>query len=291
MYKSKLLTFLTSLLSLSAFAAEINPGSDRINVSVRGKGPDVMLIPGLGSSGAVWDETVKHLQSHYRLHVIQIAGFAGAPPKANAEGVVIQPAVSAIDAYIKTNNLKSPAVVGHSLGGLMGLMLADQHPDDVGKLMIVDSLPFFSVLMGATNAAEATPRATAMRDAILAQTQEAFAQSQGQFLAGLVKSPKGRELATKWSASSDKSVMARGLYEAMITDMRPKLAGIKTPTTIVYPWAAITGMSPTGAGAIYQKSFAELPNKTLVRIEDSYHFIMLDQPEKFVEQVDLFLTH
>src|SRR5205814_6185646 len=127
---------------------------------------------------AVWDATVRHLEGHYRLHIVQVAGFAGAPARANAQGPVVQPTLDALDVYIKTNKLKSPKVIGHSLGGLMGMMLAVQHPEDVDKLMIVDSLPFFSILFGATNTATAAPPAAAMRDRILAETQDAYADGE-----------------------------------------------------------------------------------------------------------------
>ena len=130
---------------------------------MQGKGPDVILIPGLACSTAVWDATVTHLAGHYRLHLVQVAGFAGAPAKANATGSVIQPTVDAIDAYIKTNHLKAPKVIGHSLGGSMGLMLAIQHPEDVDKLMLVDSLPFTGTLMGAQDVTTVTPMASMMR--------------------------------------------------------------------------------------------------------------------------------
>ena len=173
MRKSTFTTVLVGVLAWQACAALAEPVSDRITVSVRGEGPDVVLIPGLACSNAVWDATARHLEGHYRLHIVQVAGFAGAPSRANAQGAVIQPTVDAIDAYIKANKLKTPKIIGHSLGGLMGMMLALQHPEDVGKLMIVDSLPFFSALFGANDAAAATPQAATMRDAILNETQDA----------------------------------------------------------------------------------------------------------------------
>jgi pimeloyl-ACP methyl ester carboxylesterase len=40
------------------------------------------------------------------------------------------------------NHLKAPAVIGHYLGGLIAMKLAIDHPADVARLMIVDSLPF-----------------------------------------------------------------------------------------------------------------------------------------------------
>ena len=196
MRKSAFTTFLIGVLAWHAGAAIAEPVSDRITVTVRGEGPDVVLIPGLASSSAVWDATAKRLEGRYRLHIVQVAGFAGSLPRANARGPVIQPTVDALDAYIKTNKLKAPKVIGHSLGGLIGLTLSVQHPEDAGKLMLVDSLPFFSVLFGANDAAEAAPRAAAMRDSILAQTQDAYARSETNALRSLVKSPAGRQAAT-----------------------------------------------------------------------------------------------
>ena len=133
-------------LSVSAFADSI---SDRITVTVCGHGPDVVLIPGMSCSRAVWDRTFVHLEGRYRLHLVQLDGFAGMPSCANAHGPVTQPVLDALDAYIKANQLKSPAIIGHSYGGSLGMMLAIQHPEDVGRLMIVDSLPFGGLLFGA----------------------------------------------------------------------------------------------------------------------------------------------
>jgi pimeloyl-ACP methyl ester carboxylesterase len=209
MRKSTFTFFLITVLAWHASAALAEPVSDRITVTVRRKGPDVVLIPGLACSSAVWDTTATRLEGRCRLHIVQVAGFAGSLPRANAHGPVIQPTVDALDVYIKTNKLKAPKVIGHSLGGLMGLMLSIQHPEDAGKLMIVDSLPFLSVFFGAKDAAEAAPRAAAMRDGILAQTQDAYAQSESEFLRSLVKSPEGHKAATRWAIASDKSVVAR----------------------------------------------------------------------------------
>jgi pimeloyl-ACP methyl ester carboxylesterase len=289
MRKSLFTTVLIALLAGQASAAMAETLSDRITVTVRGTGPDVVLIPGLASSSAVWDATAAHLEAHHRLHIVQVAGFAGSPARANANGPVIQPTVDAIDAYIKTNKLKAPKVIGHSLGGLMGMLLAIQHAEDVDKLMIVDSLPFFAVLTGASTVAEATPGAAAMRDMILTQTQAAYAQGETNFLPSLVKSPEGRKQAIGWAVASDKSVVARAMYEVMTTDVRPKLQQIKTPVTMLYPWDASTGRPQAAFDGLYRQNYAALPNKTLVRIDGSLHFIMLDQPDLFAAQVDAFL--
>ena len=85
-----------------------------------------------------------------------------------------------------------------------------------------------------------------MRDMILNETQDAYAQGEKDFLGTLVKSPDGLKLAIKWASASDKSVVARALYEVMTTDLRADLHKIKAPVTLLYPWDTSSGF-PKGA--------------------------------------------
>ena len=79
------LAFAPRALAGAAFA------SDRFSVVVEGQGPDVILIPGLTSSRTVFDGLAAHLHGGFRLHRIQVAGFAGAPAGGNAQGEVLAP--------------------------------------------------------------------------------------------------------------------------------------------------------------------------------------------------------
>ena len=83
-------------------------------VRVTGSGPDVLLIPGLASSGAVWDDTVNQLRATHRCHVFTLAGFAGLPAQ---PGALLDTVDAALAAYIEQQRLQAPVVIGHSLGG------------------------------------------------------------------------------------------------------------------------------------------------------------------------------
>jgi pimeloyl-ACP methyl ester carboxylesterase len=121
----------------------------RITVLVEGDGPDVVLIPGLSSPRAVWDVTTDRLKDRYRLHRVQIRGF-GDEAGVNAEGPVLDPMMREVADYIDDcitdQGRAAPAIIGHSMGGLTGLMIAARVPQEVGKLMIVDALPFIGTL-------------------------------------------------------------------------------------------------------------------------------------------------
>lgn len=263
---------------------------ERFSVTVTGTGPDAILIPGLASSAAVWDGTVAHLKGHYRLHVLNLAGFAGEPAGANASGEILTPAVEALDAYIKANHLKSPVVIGHSMGGLMSLMLAKSHPEDADKLIIVDSLPFIGVIFNPqATVATITPAAISMRDGMEQMPADAFAAQQTGMTARMVSGADNQKTVLDWSVSSDRHVVAQTFYEDMTTDLRPVLATIKTPTTLFFPVATAYGQTAATTEPVYKNSYNGLPNLTLVHFDNSLHFIMLDQPDAFYTAVDAAL--
>ena len=197
---------LLALFFLAVAGIFVAPGaqaawqSERISVEVRGNGPDVILVPGLASSREVWKETAERLAATRRVHLVQVAGFAGDAPRGNAQGPVVAPLVDELARYIEESKLREPAVIGHSMGGATALALAARHPGRVGRVMVVDALPFFSLLFGPTvTADQVRPQADAMRDAALAMSAEQFAASQGRSMRMMVKSEAMRPAATKWS--------------------------------------------------------------------------------------------
>ena len=61
-------------------------------------------------------------------------------------------------------------MIGHSMGGLIGMLLVKTHPERVGRLMVVDTLPFFGVLI-APNATLETVRPVAEQLRTVLQAQ------------------------------------------------------------------------------------------------------------------------
>ena len=264
--------------------------SDRLSVEVVGQGPDVILIPGFGCSREVWRATAERLKAGHRVHLVQLAGFAGEPWR-HGDGRFVQPVVDELERYVRAQGLERPAVIGHSMGALVGLMLAQQHPDAVGKLMSMDSLPFFSALYGPQATAEtAAPFADQAAAGILDTPDAAFRAGQAQAAAGFSRDPATRERIVDWTLASDRQAMAAAIREVMTTDARPGLKAMTTPVTALYAADADGGAPAAMADALWSREYADLPGVTLVRIDDSRHFIMADQPARFAERVDAFLA-
>lgn len=266
--------------------------SDRITVTVTGQGPDVILIPGLASSAHVWDATVAHIAAHHRVHVVQVAGFAGTPAGGNATGPVFEPVADAIHAYIVANHLQGAAVVGHSLGGTLALRLAITHPGDAGKVLIVDSLPYVGMMFGPQlTVPMVQPQAAMIRDKMINGTQEDYATAEPTQMARLIKSHNAEaDAAIAAASASDHRVVGEALYDDLVTDLRPDLAKIAAPVTVLYPWDETSGAPQQVFDTLYTGAYAALPHGKVERVDGSYHFIMIDQPQAFLAKLDAFLA-
>ena len=252
--------------------------------------PAVLLLPGLTSGREVFDSEAKILALKYRLYRVQINGFAGQPAGPNASGPFLAPVVVELHQFLAANHLH-PAVIGHSLGGLLGMMLAQSHPEDLQKLMIVDSLPFYALVFDAhATVAAVTPQAEAMRSQMMSISDEAYAAQAAQTASYLVNNPDAQKIVAANSRTSDRAVMTTAMYEDLTTDLRPALASIKTPATLLYPFdATAVGPDSSKIDAVYTGAYSTMPNLTIHRIDNSRHFIMFDQPAVFDKEVQAFL--
>lgn len=271
----------------------------RITVLEEGTGPDVVLIPGLSTPRAVWEPVAAQLKDRYRLHLVQIRGF-GDDAGINAEGPVLEPmmkeAADYIDDCITDQGRPAPAIIGHSMGGLTGLMIAARAPQEVGKLMIVDAVPFIGTIFfpGAT-VEIMKPQAEAMAGAMRTQLASGWPEGpisdpgEASPMGRMSRSAEGRIQVSEWTRASDTRVIAQVFYEVMTTDMRGELAGVQAPVTLLYAQDD-SAMPAAMAKAAFEPQYAGTPQFEAEMIADSRHFIMLDQPEAFAKAVEAFLA-
>jgi pimeloyl-ACP methyl ester carboxylesterase len=77
----------------------------------------------------------------------------------------------------------------------------------------------------------------------------------------------------------------------MTLDLRPGLAKITTPVTMLHPDYSAMGAPAGVSDQMYKAAYAPAPTVKVVEIAPSLHFIMLDQPAKFDTALDTFLAN
>jgi pimeloyl-ACP methyl ester carboxylesterase len=245
----------------------------RFSVTVQGTGPDVILIPGLTASSDVWKGTVAAVPG-YRYHLLQVAGFANTPARGNAKGEVVGPLAEEVARYIHSRGLRRPAIVGHSMGGTVAMMVAARHPSIPGKVMVVDMLPQPAGIVGGDTAG-VRGLADSLRD--------------------LSASPGGRRLVESAirmfgnpEGGADPDVTARATHELALTDLTRELPRIAAPLTVVY--ASLDPSRRAADDSRYRAAYSGKRGANLVRVDNSGHMIMYDQPARFRTELKAFLA-
>ncbi|WP_241213639.1 alpha/beta hydrolase [Sphingomonas sp. ABOLE] len=264
---------------------------DHISVQVLGRGSPVVLIPGLSSPRATWDGVVPELIRSHRVYLVQVNGFGGEDPRGNLQPGILDGIVADLHTLIATRKLGAVPVVGHSMGGLVTLMLARAHPGDVQKALVVDALPFIGTLFAPAATPESIrPQAEMMRAQMTSLYGKPIPEQVGRIIARQnALKPASQETVAGWSARADMRVSGQALYEDMTTDLRPVLPKILAPITVLVPWTEARGGEEKVLG-LYRAQYAGAPNATIRGVGDSGHFLMLDQPAVFERALMTFLN-
>jgi pimeloyl-ACP methyl ester carboxylesterase len=102
-----------------------------------GTGPTVVLIHGQGGAWQWWLRVLPALAVRVRVVAIDLAGFGDSDPVAS--GRLFEEQVHTVIGLLDHLRLAKVVVVGHSMGGLVSLQVAHDHPDRVSGLMLIDS--------------------------------------------------------------------------------------------------------------------------------------------------------
>ncbi len=289
MTMKKIIAILFCMLVTSLFLVRANDYP--FEVTVRGTGQPAILIPGLGCSGDVWQQTVDSLSHHYECHVLTLAGFAGVPPVDLSQGYLPQISQGLVN-YIKEKLDEKPVIIGHSLGGFLALTIAADNPGIAKKLVIVDSYPFMPLAFN-PQATEENVKAQALqiKQMILHSPDSIFAMQQQQTLQTMVTDKQQAALAAGWTLQSDRPTLAQAMYELMTTDLCDEIAAIQVPVLVMGSWygARSYGVTREMVAANLRAQYQNVANCRIILADTALHFIMWDEPAWFINSLADFL--
>ena len=279
---------ITAGLLLAGAAHAAHPA---FKVDVTGQGAPIILIPGLASSGEVWDGTVAHYcgAGKHQCHVVTLAGFAGVPA---IDTPLLSTFEQQLSDYIIANKFDHPVVIGHSLGGFLGMKLAADHPEQVGRLVIVDTLPALAATqMPGISSAQLKEMASGMRKQMLEQDPAAAGAAQLQMVRTMVTKQEDLDRVIGWGKRSDRITVINAMADMMGDDLRQDIGRIKAPTLVLGSWIAYKdfGSKPIFEQT-YKTQYQQLAGVKVELADTARHFIMYDDPAWMYDRIDNFLN-
>lgn len=308
--KNIFLLFLTLLLSSGCFARQGDsveeieypfeiqtadlPNGSSVAYTDHGEGEQtLLLIHGLGSYLPAWTMNIEEFSSRYRVIALDLPGY-GKSSK-NAEKHTIPFFSETVIQLLNELNIERTAVVGHSMGGQIALYLAAHTPDRFEKLILAapagferfseqDYTAFRAMISAEGIAGTAEP--------MIRQNMEAnFFRfpSEAEFMIEDRIKMKEQHDFDEYARAQAESIFA--MLDEPVADLLPE---IHQPTLVVFGNQDALIPNPylhpdLTVESVAKSGSEQLPNATLMFIDEAGHFVQFEQAEEFNRMVMEFL--
>ncbi|WP_204344441.1 alpha/beta fold hydrolase [Psychroserpens algicola] len=267
------------LFTLFIWSITLNAQSEAFEVEVRGQGDPIVLFPGFTCTGAVWEDLVANLSKTNECHIFTFAGFGDVPP---IDTPWLSKIKSSISKYISDHKLEEATIIGHSLGGTLGLWLAADENARYNKVIVVDALPSTGALMMPNFNSETIVYDNPYNERLLQMDAKSFELMATQMASAMSLNKDRQALIKDWMLKADRKTYVYGYTDLLKLDLRETIAKITIPITI------LAATQPYGEDVVkttYETQYKNLKNYTIEYAKDSAHFIMFDQPEWLLTRV------
>jgi 2-hydroxy-6-oxonona-2,4-dienedioate hydrolase len=116
--------------------------SEKIHYHEAGQGPALILIHGSGPGVTGWANfrgNIGVFAQHYHCFIVDLPGYGGSAP---VEGNPMATAAQAIIRFMDDKKIDKAHIIGNSLGGLVGSIVAAQHPARVNRFVAIGGIGY-----------------------------------------------------------------------------------------------------------------------------------------------------
>lgn len=276
--------------------ASFNSGILHVDVYGAANKPALIFIPGLTCGPWEWSGEISKFSHDYSVYALTLPGFNGQPA---IQGDLFANVASDFWALLQTRNIAKPIVIGHSLGGTLGFMLAEQHPERLSALIAVDGMPVFPGFE-TLPPAQRSAMAQQMSSSIAAMNTPAkFEAAEKTYaLPYLMTSRADIAPVAPLVARSDAAASAAWMQQDLTLDLRGNLRAVSIPVLEIAPFDP--SLDPDGPAKIptaarkqayYASLLAGDSSAAVQVIQPSRHFIMYDDPEALHSAIARFVEN
>ena len=298
---------LNNLVHGKDYAISDSSGLGRVECAGTGD-QAVVLIPGLGFSGHVFDALAEASDARFTLCTVTLAGFGGTPalpmppPETSyADQTWIRTAVHELAAFIQHQGRGDALVVGHmGLGTQVALRLAVDHPEAVRGVLLISGEPVRPV--GGLGLDAVTPEARRMAvDASLAPNwfrTVTKATWDSNMWPASIYTADSTTAPSWWDAVArvPMPVMIRYLCEFLAHDGRQDLDRLDAPLWVLEPGFSDALRDNTFmpyAIQFHQTAWDQVQPPARwkrVRVAGAHLLIMQDRPDQVLDILNDFVT-
>ena len=103
-----------------------------------GQGPPIIILPGLLGSTDNWQGIAQQLASHYTLYLVDHRNHSRS---FHSELMTYEAMAADVQTLITKQAIEAPVLIGHSMGGKVAMQFAQNYPQSLSKLIVVDIAP------------------------------------------------------------------------------------------------------------------------------------------------------
>jgi pimeloyl-ACP methyl ester carboxylesterase len=269
---------------------EVSLAQGTIRYRDLGAGEPVVLVHGLLTNGELWREVAPRLAADFR--VIVPDWPLGSQQLPLASGADLSPPSLArlIADFIAELDLDRVTLVGNDTGGALCQLVVVNHPERIGRLVLTPCDAFEHFPPPAFQPLVSAAKVPGSVFTIL-QSMRAPAARRLPMAYGWLMKRYDSELTASWIAPALASKELRAQIAAILRGFSPRhtlgaaerFGEFDKPVLIA--WAPEDRFFKLADAERLQAAF---PHARLERIEDSYTFVMLDQPERTVQLIAEF---
>ena len=243
----------------------------------------MLILHGGGCSSADWAEIALGLARRFRVLAPDQRGH-GHSQWAPTRSYPIDDLVADAAELLRQVAGGPAAVVGHSMGAVVALVLAARHPELITSVVLVDGGPLAEGISFPPS--PAIPEAFESRDAAIEWVASRRPAShrraiEREFQTRFVETAKG---GVRWRMDPVASTPARAREDHVFLDQWPYVATLKVPTRLIRG-----GDSLLVPAEVPRRMAAMNPNVSWTEIPGAGHFIHYDEPEELARAIDEFL--